>query len=127
MGMPLRSITRMTEATVVPIVVAIIISLPPTLVALAGLLQGRRNGASADRLMTKTAEIHTLADGNLTRVSTALDVANEKIVGLEKLMAQLIQARDATGEPVKVEVVNTPLETTTAAQASASRKGVDGT
>lgn len=47
--------------------------------------------AKADTIIEKAAEIHTLADGNLSKVTAALGVANEKIIGLEKLVAEVIR------------------------------------
>jgi len=51
------------------------------------LKNGQDTGIKADTIIQKAVAIHSLADGNLSRMSTALDVANERIAGLEKLMA----------------------------------------
>ena len=81
---------------VTPITTAVITAVPPTVVALAGLIQGRRNEKKAaeakevtDTLVKKTDEIHTLTNNNLSKVSEALNVANTKIEGMEKLVAAL--------------------------------------
>jgi len=55
--------------------------------------------AKASTILEKTVEIHTLTNGNLSKVTTALETANEKIAGLEKLMAALAQQKtEATAE-----------------------------
>ena len=107
----------MADSTIVEIAKAVIIGLPPTIVALAAWRQGIANGKKAeildqkviatadkaDTIITKTAEIHTLADGNLSRVSAALDLANKKIEGLEKLVTTIIGDRRAGDQAPMVE------------------------
>lgn len=92
----------------------------------------------ADTIIEKAVEIHTLTNDNLSKVTAALGVANERIQGLEKLMASMLVAqhdahaaraaatlaeaialakdppalRRTSDAPQKVEVVNVPLETT---------------
>jgi len=118
----------MTETTISTIVVAICAALPPTILALASLRQGKKNHEAAivvqkqvatndkktdtlmaqsaeistiaqkievndkktDALIEKTTEIHTLTNGNLHVVTRELATANEKIQGLERLMARLL-------------------------------------
>lgn len=43
-----------------------------------------------EELVKKTEEIHTQTNGNLTKLTTALAVADERIAGLEKMVAVLI-------------------------------------
>ena len=43
-----------------------------------------------DKLAAKTEQIHILTNSNLSAVHQQLDVANEKIIGLEKLINNLI-------------------------------------
>ncbi|MEP7304222.1 MAG: hypothetical protein ABJA98_01765 [Acidobacteriota bacterium] len=104
----------------------------------AALLATTKNtDQKADTIIEKATEIHTLTNSNLSKVTTALELANERIHGLEKLMAAMLATHNAADierarleqppqptktdavhtdfhEPVKVEVVNTPLETTAA-------------
>ena len=47
----------------------------------------------ADTIIEKAVEIHTLANSNLAKVTAALEVANEKIVGLQKLITSMIEAK----------------------------------
>lgn len=61
----------MTEAVQIACVVAV----PPTLVAIAGLIQSMRNGKKSD-------QIHVLVNSNLTAVKADLDLANQRIAGL---------------------------------------------
>lgn len=93
----------MTDATVVAIVTA----LPPTIAAIAALIVTIRNGTrSAERvakvdtkvntIIDKTAEIHELTNGNLSRTADALQVSTEKVVHLEKLVASLTEASTKT-------------------------------
>jgi septal ring factor EnvC (AmiA/AmiB activator) len=46
-----------------------------------------------DTLLNKTTEIHALTNSQLSTVTAALAVANQKIEGLEKLIVSLIEAR----------------------------------
>lgn len=89
----------MDEATA-SIITGFMVALPPTLMAWAALRQGKVNAAKAtetgvkvdtiglktDSIVTKANDIHALTNSNLTAVTTALQVANEKISGLEKLI-----------------------------------------
>ena len=58
--------------------------------ATAAYLQSRINAKKSDIISQKADEIHSLADGNLSRVSNQLILSNEKIHGLEKLVSQLV-------------------------------------
>lgn len=79
---------------------ALIVGLPPTLVALSGLIVSLRNGTKqdatakkADTIIEKATEIHTLTNSNLAKVSAALDVALAKIEGQGKLIESLVTAK----------------------------------
>jgi hypothetical protein len=90
----------------------IVAGLPPTLMALAGLFVAWRNGtkaelaavaskeraavasAKADVIIEKADQIHSLTNDNLSRVSTALEVANTKIDGLHQLAAETAKNAD---------------------------------
>jgi len=45
----------------------------------------------ADVIIEKAGEIHTLTNSNLQKVTAALEVANEKIINLEKLVSELLK------------------------------------
>jgi len=89
--------------------IALVATIAPTVAALAGVfisLGNRRKAeetrvavtataAKADTIIEKAAEIHTLTNSNLSKVTAALEVANEKIQGLEKLMASMVKAHAA--------------------------------
>lgn len=47
----------------------------------------------ADQIIEKAAEIHTLTNSNLSKVTASLDVALEKIAGLEKMVVSLNEAK----------------------------------
>lgn len=76
----------MSDSTITTVLVAFFACLPPTLLALAALMSSRTNTAKADVIVAKVAEVHSLTNSQLTAVTTALAVANEKILGLEKLL-----------------------------------------
>lgn len=79
---------------------ALIAIIPTTLASILGfltLMQSKQNTQLAaennnktDQVVKKTDEIHILTNSNLTTVTNALQVANEKISGLEKLVTQLM-------------------------------------
>ena len=83
--------------TLATIAVAFVAAVPPTIVAFAALRSSRLNSAKADQLIDKTTEIKTQTDGQLTKVMGSLAVANEKITGLEKLIAE----KNKPPEPVQ--------------------------
>ena len=93
----------MTEATMIALASAVLAALPPTLVALAGLRQGKKNATAlgqnteitamvshkADVLTAKSDVIHTLTDGRLTQVMNDLGAANEQIRRLDDVVRDL--------------------------------------
>lgn len=109
----------MTDSTIV----AILTALPPTLAAIAALIQGLKNSKKADAanikadvanektndllnktaivtekaeaIATKTDEIHTLANSNFSKVSANNQVLAEKVAGLEKLITTLTEQKNA--------------------------------
>ncbi len=105
----------MSDDTIGRIVTSICYSLPPTLVALAGLRQSRRNNQQveqkakelarttadtaaisdqkADALLTKADEIHEQTNSNLTKVKADLAAALIKIEQLEARVASLLLER----------------------------------
>lgn len=92
----------MTEATISQIITAVCYTLPPTLAALAALMQGRANnrqtdtqtatmGAKTDRIVEKTSaiiqrteQIHEQTNGNLTLLKAQLQAAMTKVNELEQ-------------------------------------------
>lgn len=73
----------MSDATLT----AIIVSIPPTLVAIGGLIQGIRNGQKSAVIIHKAEEIHTLTNSNLTKVTADLALALRRIETLESYIA----------------------------------------
>ena len=74
------------------ITIAMIFVVPPTLASVAGIVVAliNRNQLSKTNIKLvensdKLTEIHTLTNSNLSKVTAKLDVANEKIDGLQKL------------------------------------------
>jgi hypothetical protein len=87
---------RRTVSDLTVIFAAAIAAVPPTLLGVATLWQAITNAASArvtdgktDAIIRRTDEIHTLTNSNLAEVTKTLQVANEKISGLEKLLGAL--------------------------------------
>jgi hypothetical protein len=76
-----------------PVQLALVTSIAPTLAALAAMIIGIRNSRKADSIITKADEIHTLTNSNLTKVTNALAVAQEKIDGLQKLVTTMLDAK----------------------------------
>lgn len=75
------------------VLLAIIASMAPTLMALAALAVSFRNLKKSDVIIEKAAEIHTLTNSNLSQITAALGVANEKILGLEKLISATAETK----------------------------------
>ncbi len=68
-------------------VAAIIAALTGMLISLQGLRQDAQDSAKQQQIIIQKADqIHELANSNLGKVSTKLDVANAKIEGLEKIV-----------------------------------------
>ena len=62
------------------VLTAMIVAIPPTLVAAAGLIQSILNGNKAEK-------IHVLVDGNMSDVKRDLAVAMAEIQNLKRLLA----------------------------------------
>ena len=59
----------------------------------AALATSKENGKKNDIIIEKAVEIHTLTNSNLSKVTAALEVANTKIEGLQKMMASMQEAK----------------------------------
>lgn len=97
----------MSDATLTALVagfVALLASIPPTLLAWAALNSSKRNADKADTIINKSEQIHALTNSNLSKVTTALEVANTKIEGLQKLVTEMVatknQAQEVAMKPV---------------------------
>ena len=75
------------------IFLALITGLPATLAALAAMIVALRTERKSDTIIEKATEIHTLTNSNLSKVSAALEVANSRIQGLERLIASQSEAK----------------------------------
>lgn len=82
----------MTDALILGLTYAV----APTMVAAGALWQGIKGNRKANAIITKTDEIHTLTDGNLTRVLTELADANSRIAALEVILKGRRKAKRAT-------------------------------
>jgi len=69
--------------------IALTVAAAPTLLALGSFMQSLRNGKKTDALVVKTDEIHVLANANLAKVTEALNIANQRIAGLERMIGEL--------------------------------------
>ena len=87
----------LSDATITAISVAFVGAIPPTLVGIALIVQARGNAKKAQDnqavLVERAAEIHTLTNGSLTKVTTTLDAAQLEIAGLKALVASLIEKK----------------------------------
>lgn len=108
----------MTDPQFTIIIAAIpstIAALAAAFVALASLIKSKENGRvadataqKADKLIEKTTEIHTLANGNLSKMAESLAVAMKEIEGLKALLLQKEEGKQVNPEPIKAEIVNSP-------------------
>ena len=78
------------------VILALLIAIPVTITAIGPLILGIMANRKVDvvtiktdTIINKTDEIHTLTNANLAKVTAALEVANSKIVNLEKLISGL--------------------------------------
>lgn len=91
---------------------ALIAAVAPTLVAGVGVVVSLVNTLKANNIIGSTKEIHTLTNANLTKVTSALDLALKEIQGLREQINLLTKAKevaDALAEknkPGEVVVVN---------------------
>ncbi len=83
----------MSDAAMLAVVIAFIAVMPGTLIAVATLITSIKNGKKADDMRDKVIEIHTQTNGNLSKLTSALELANTKIVGLEKLVTEMNNAK----------------------------------
>lgn len=103
------------------VILAIIASMAPTLMALAALAVSFRNLKKSDVIIEKAAEIHTLTNSTMTKLQSSLEVANEKIIGLEKL----ISATADTKKEAQIKAENDAQKLLTEAVMLASKKAQD--
>lgn len=75
---------------------AYISAIVPTVAGLGAMLVGLKNGQKSNRNGEKLVEIHTLTNSNLTAVTSALEVANTKIAGLERMLQEIGKAQNVT-------------------------------
>jgi hypothetical protein len=87
--------------------IALIATIPPTVAAVAGVFVSLSNGRKADLnkivvdktsdkvsdVSEKTVEIHALTNSTLSKMGTDLQVAIEKVSGLEKLVSSMQSAK----------------------------------
>lgn len=100
------------------VTVALITAIPACGALLVSYLNGRTANATArkvdeaakktDVIIEKAAEIHTLADGNLSRMTAQLAVANQEIQGLKTLMAEMREAKVVLAAAVAAPAVTPP-------------------
>lgn len=105
----------MTDQLVSQIITAVCYTLPPTLAALAALLQGRANNRQTDdqtvqieaktdklvektsAIITRTEQIHEQTNGNLTLLKAQLQAAMTKVNELEQQIISM--AKPASIKP----------------------------
>lgn len=102
----------MTDATITTISVAFLAAMPPTIAAIAALMQGQKNAERAEALKVDVKEIHALTNSTNSNLTKSLAVATEKVSGLEKMLASLVErekvdlARQAIPPSQRAEVVD---------------------
>jgi len=86
----------MTDTAIIALVTALpatIASVAAAIVSLASLRKSRENGEKSDTIIKAAAEIHTLTNSRLSKVTTDLDVALSKIAGLEARLQGMSDAK----------------------------------
>lgn len=97
------------------IIVPTIGALAAAVVSIITAIRSKDNGIKADKIIEKATEIRVSTDGNLTRMSSDLETAKEKIVGLETLIRSMAENTRAADElarnplPVATVVVQPPI------------------
>lgn len=86
--------------------------------ACAAFVISLKNLRKADVIIGKAVEIHTLTNSNLSKITSALDVANEKIAGMEKLIAAGVESKNEA----RIKAENDAQELLTSAVIAASQK-----
>jgi ABC-type transporter Mla subunit MlaD len=86
----------MTDATVATIVVAIMTALPPTLVALAGLRQGKKTEAKQDVVVEKVDQAAALAETAAAQSTVAVQQVSEVHSATKALTQQSGQIMEQT-------------------------------
>lgn len=106
------SFAMLTDAVslgIIAVAAATVAAVPPSILAYAALQQAKQNllkaqlvdahvaevGVKTDTVINKATEIHTLTNSNLTRVTEMLNVAHEKIAGLEELVKSMVESKTA--------------------------------
>jgi hypothetical protein len=91
----------MTEPTLVALVTAAIAAIPPTLMAWGAFRQSQKNATKAEAnnviADAKADAIHGLANGNLAKISTELQLARQEIDGLKALVNALMKKQGEAG------------------------------
>lgn len=87
------------NGSVRPVMLALIASIAPTILAIAVLTTSIRTSRKADVIIEKADEIHTLTNAQLTNVTSDLDSVNRRIQKLEKMLIE----RGAEADSVKTE------------------------
>lgn len=68
------------------VLVALIASIPPTILAVAVLMTSLNTSDKADVIITKADEIHTLTNSRMTEVATDLKIALSRVESLEQMI-----------------------------------------
>jgi len=71
------------------IYVAVIVAVPPTLASVAALISSLKNGRKSDAIKVQT-------NSHLNDLIHKLDLADQRIAGLEQRLIQMAEARTAT-------------------------------
>jgi hypothetical protein len=72
---------------------SIVASITAAILAFAAWRKSLENGAKSDTIIQKAVEIHTLTNSSLSALASQLAVAQQKIDGLDKLVAQMTIAK----------------------------------
>lgn len=88
------------NGSVRPVLLALIASIAPTILAIAVLATSIRTSRKADVIITKADEIHTLTNSNLTEVTSDLDSVNRRIQKLEQMLIDREAAHLINGQPM---------------------------
>lgn len=88
--------------------IAAFAALPATIAATAALIVGLNNGAKTETVQAQVAEVHTLTNSNLSRVTRINAVLTEKVEELEKLIARLVEDKNAADRAATAAALKAP-------------------
>jgi Na+-translocating ferredoxin:NAD+ oxidoreductase RnfG subunit len=81
-------------SAITTMIVTIIASISAAFIANNSNKKADKNLEKTEEVMTKTVEIHQLANSNLTKMTQSLEDANKRILALEKMLSSMVDRRN---------------------------------